>query len=221
MAGPALPAGLDVRLVPPGRLVLTVPAGAPPIAAGAISAEAAIGAAPPQTAVVLLGEAGQTRLEAASLSASARTDLLQQGQDTVITQFRDGVDSLAPGVAFPPSRTALLSFATGVSHTQRTANWRVMASYDGMTATSRPGDTFAELTWEMRESVRTKAATVFQRVSTDHGPAPRRSTSLRRARRNPRPGARNEIASSRLVLPAPFGPVRTTGRGSTSRRRLA
>ncbi|CAG6397683.1 Signal transduction histidine-protein kinase AfsQ2 [Actinacidiphila cocklensis] len=102
---------------------------------------------------------------------AARTDLLQQGQDTVITQFRDGVDSLAPSVAFPPSRTDLLSFATGVSHTQRTANWRVMASYDGMTATSRPGDTFAELTREMRESVRTKAATVFQRVSTDHGPA--------------------------------------------------
>lgn len=76
VAGPALPAGLDVRLVPPGRLVLTPPAGSPPIAAGAISAEAAIGAAPPQTAVVLLGEAGQTRLEAASLSASARTDLL-------------------------------------------------------------------------------------------------------------------------------------------------
>ncbi|MBY8877355.1 DUF6603 domain-containing protein [Actinacidiphila acidipaludis] len=76
VAGPELPAGLDVRLVAPGRLVLTPPAGAPPIAAGAVSAEAVIGAAPPQTSVVLLGEDGQTRLEAASLSASARADLL-------------------------------------------------------------------------------------------------------------------------------------------------
>ena len=47
----------------------------------------------------------------------------------------------------------------------------------------------------------------------------RRSISLSRALRSPRPGARNDIASSRLVLPAPFGPVSTTGRPSSSSRR--
>ena len=41
----------------------------------------------------------------------------------------------------------------------------------------------------------------------------RRSISPSRAPRRPRPGARNDIASSRLVLPAPLGPVSTTGRG--------
>ena len=41
----------------------------------------------------------------------------------------------------------------------------------------------------------------------------RRSISLSRALRRPRPGDRNDIASSRLVLPAPFGPVSTTGAG--------
>ncbi|MFG1805568.1 ATP-binding protein [Streptomyces sp. NPDC049040] len=102
---------------------------------------------------------------------AARTDLLQQGQDTVITQFRDGVDSVAPGVAFPPSRSELQAFATEVSRTERTANWRVMATYGDLSETSRPGDTFAELTPAMRASVSTRAATVFQRVSTDHGPA--------------------------------------------------
>lgn len=102
---------------------------------------------------------------------AARTDLLQQGQDTVITQFRDGVDSTAAGVSYPPSRTDLQSFATDVARTQRTADWRVMATYGDLTGTSRPGDPFAELTGAMRESVRTKAATVFQRVSTGHGPA--------------------------------------------------
>ena len=36
------------------------------------------------------------------------------------------------------------------------------------------------------------------------------ATSSKVARRKPRPGIRNEIASIRLVLPAPFGPVSTT-----------
>ncbi|RVU20942.1 hypothetical protein EOT10_26825 [Streptomyces antnestii] len=76
VTGPDLPAGLAVRLVPPGALLLTPPAGAPPVA-GTVSAEAVIGTAPPQTSVVLLGEAGQTRLEAASVSASARADFVK------------------------------------------------------------------------------------------------------------------------------------------------
>jgi hypothetical protein len=37
-----------------------------------------------------------------------------------------------------------------------------------------------------------------------------KATSVSVARRSPRPGARNEIASTRLVLPAPFGPTSTT-----------
>ena len=40
-------------------------------------------------------------------------------------------------------------------------------------------------------------------------PSPRRASSAMRAPRMPRPGTRSEIASSRLVLPLPFGPVST------------
>ena len=43
------------------------------------------------------------------------------------------------------------------------------------------------------------------------------ATSSRVARRRPRPGVRNEMASIRLVLPAPFGPTSTTGRSPTVR----
>jgi hypothetical protein len=44
-----------------------------------------------------------------------------------------------------------------------------------------------------------------------HAPSPSlNATSSSVARRSPRPGEKNEIASSRLVLPAPFGPVSTT-----------
>lgn len=102
---------------------------------------------------------------------AARTDLLQQGQDTVITQFRDSVDNAVPGLSFPPGRDDLQGFATQLSRTQSVANWRVMATYGDLSATSRPGDPFAELTPAMRASVSTKAATVFQRVATGHGPA--------------------------------------------------
>ncbi|MFI0941263.1 ATP-binding protein [Streptomyces sp. NPDC021020] len=102
---------------------------------------------------------------------AARIGLLQQGQDTVITQFRDDVDSLASTLGFPPDQRELDAFAADLAHAQRTVNWRVLATYGDLSATSEPGDTFPELTPEVRESVRTKAATVFQRVATDHGPA--------------------------------------------------
>ncbi len=102
---------------------------------------------------------------------AARIGLLQQGQDTVITQFRDDVDSLASSLDFPPDQNELDAFAANLAHAQRTVNWRVMATYGDLSATSESGDPFPELTPEVRESVRTKAATVFQRVATDHGPA--------------------------------------------------
>jgi two-component system sensor histidine kinase MtrB len=102
---------------------------------------------------------------------AARTGLLQQGQDTVISQFRDAVDSIAPSLNFPPSQADLQLFATQIATAQRTAGWRVMVTYGGLRVTSTPSDAFTELTPAMRESVRTRSATVFQRVSTVHGPA--------------------------------------------------
>ncbi|MYS95590.1 MULTISPECIES: DUF6603 domain-containing protein [Streptomyces] len=74
-SGPELPAGLSVQLVPPGRVVVTPPPGAPHVA-GAVSAEATITAVPPQTHVVLLGQAGKSRLEVASVTAAARAELV-------------------------------------------------------------------------------------------------------------------------------------------------
>ena len=48
-------------------------------------------------------------------------------------------------------------------------------------------------------------------ADTAHEPSPWISaTSSSVARRKPRPGERNEIASMQLVLPAPFGPTSTT-----------
>ena len=53
-------------------------------------------------------------------------------------------------------------------------------------------------------------------AATAHEPSPSaNATSSSVARRKPRPGARNEIASIRLVLPAPFGPTSTASCAST------
>ena len=57
----------------------------------------------------------------------------------------------------------------------------------------------------------------FDLADTAQEPSPsENATSSSVARRRPRPGASNEIASIRLVLPAPFGPVSTTSAAPTS-----
>ncbi|MET9774037.1 HAMP domain-containing sensor histidine kinase [Streptomyces sp. NPDC006367] len=101
----------------------------------------------------------------------ARTGILQQSQDTVIEDFRDRVDTLVPNYRFPPDRADLESFAADVARGGRSQNWRVLAAYRGTSATSGPGDAFGELTPRMRESVRSRRVTVFQRVTSDGRPA--------------------------------------------------
>ncbi|WP_055420410.1 HAMP domain-containing sensor histidine kinase [Streptomyces pactum] len=97
----------------------------------------------------------------------ARTGVLQQSQDTVIEDFRHRVNTLVPNYRFPPDESGLQSFANDVSRGGRSQNWRVLAAYRDASATSRPGDSFRELSQAMRESVRTRRATVFQRVTRD------------------------------------------------------
>ncbi len=97
----------------------------------------------------------------------ARTGVLQQSQDTVISDFRDRVNVLVPNYRFPPARSDLQSFATDVASGWRSRNWRVLAVYRELSATSAPGDAFGELSPELRDSVRSRRVTVFQRVSQD------------------------------------------------------
>ncbi|MFD7712012.1 ATP-binding protein [Streptomyces sp. NPDC059786] len=95
----------------------------------------------------------------------ARTGILQQSQDTVIEDFRDRVDTLVPNYRFPPDRSGLASFAADVARGARNDDWRVLAVYRDLSATSGPADAFAELSPAMRASVANRRATVFQRVS--------------------------------------------------------
>jgi two-component system sensor histidine kinase MtrB len=97
----------------------------------------------------------------------ARTGVLQQSQDTVIEDFRHRVNTLVPNYRFPPGESDLQSFAIDVSRGGRSQNWRVLVAYQGASATSAPEDSFRELSPAMRESVRTRRATVFQRVTRD------------------------------------------------------
>lgn len=97
----------------------------------------------------------------------ARTGVLQQSQDTVIEDFRHRVDTLVPNYRFPPDESDLASFATDVARGGPSQDWRVLAAYRGTSATSAAQDAFRELSPAMREAVRSRRATVFQRVSRD------------------------------------------------------
>ncbi|MFJ9673429.1 ATP-binding protein [Streptomyces sp. NPDC101221] len=97
----------------------------------------------------------------------ARTGVLQQSQDTVIEDFRHRVNTLVPNYRFPPEPADLQAFADDVSRGGRSQPWRVLVAYRDTSATSVPEDSFGELSPAMRESVRSRRATVFQRVSHD------------------------------------------------------
>lgn len=101
----------------------------------------------------------------------ARTGILQQSQDTAIKQFRDQVNTLAPTLGQPLGQQELTAFATGLARAGRSQEWRVLATYHEMSATSVPGDTFGELTPAMREAVSSRPATVFQRVTVNGRPS--------------------------------------------------
>ncbi|MGP4043282.1 sensor histidine kinase [Streptomyces sp. 2A115] len=97
----------------------------------------------------------------------ARTGVLQQSQDTVIKQLRERVNSLAPAIVFPPSRADLEWVAAQVARAEPGQNWRVLVTYRDLRATSTPRDRFDELTPAMRSALRSRRATVFQRVTSD------------------------------------------------------
>ncbi|MFJ5309394.1 ATP-binding protein [Streptomyces sp. NPDC088350] len=94
----------------------------------------------------------------------ARTGVLQQSQDAVITLMRSQTDRLAPELNFPPDEADLRRFATDLAAVQPSGAWRVLVTYGALRATSVPDDPFEELTSTVREAVDSRSATVFQRV---------------------------------------------------------
>ncbi|KAF5990417.1 sensor histidine kinase [Streptomyces mirabilis] len=99
----------------------------------------------------------------------ARTGVLQQSQDNVIKRLRYHVNALAAGVSYPPTRSDLEWIAAEVARAEPAQNWRVLATYRELRATSTPQDRFTELTPAMRSAVSSRRAAVFQRVSTHGG----------------------------------------------------
>ncbi|GAB2612068.1 ATP-binding protein [Streptomyces capparidis] len=97
----------------------------------------------------------------------ARTGVLQQSQDTVVRQFRDHVNTLAPQQSFPPTQPDLDRFAADVARAGRSQNWRVLAVYGRLRAGSTGSRDFPSLTPGMRRAVGERNATFFQRVVRD------------------------------------------------------
>jgi two-component system sensor histidine kinase MtrB len=99
----------------------------------------------------------------------ARTGVLQQSQDAVIRQFRTSVNAVAPSTPLAPSRSDLQVVVDQVLHANQGQGWQVMATYGGLRAYT-PGDFSDRLSAELRRSVRTARAAVFQRVNAGGHP---------------------------------------------------
>ncbi|MFI8183886.1 HAMP domain-containing sensor histidine kinase [Actinacidiphila glaucinigra] len=99
----------------------------------------------------------------------ARTGVLQQSQDTVIRQFRAGVNDLAVNTPLQPDQSDLETAVNHVLRANQSQGWRVLATYGSLRA-SAPSADFDKITPELRRSVATKRAAVFQRVDDNGRP---------------------------------------------------
>ncbi|WP_329460824.1 HAMP domain-containing sensor histidine kinase [Streptomyces sp. NBC_01497] len=100
----------------------------------------------------------------------ARTGVLQESQDTVIQRFRTSVDTAAGGLPVTPSRAQLQNAVGEVVSTNQAQSWQVLATYGNLRASNAPNNVFGLLGADLRRSVRTKRAAVFQRVNADGRP---------------------------------------------------
>ncbi len=99
----------------------------------------------------------------------ARTGVLQQSQDSVIRQFRASVNAVAVYTSTTPDQSELQSAVNQVLGANQSQGWRVMATYGGLRAYAPSAD-FHRLSPELRRSVQTKRAAVFQRIDADGHP---------------------------------------------------
>ncbi|MGW1728161.1 ATP-binding protein [Streptomyces sp. NPDC002306] len=99
----------------------------------------------------------------------ARTGVLQQSQDSVIRQFRAGVDDVAAYTPLPPSRSQLQAAVNQVLQANPSQGWRVLATYGSLRAYAPSAD-FDRISPQLRRSVQTRRAAVFQRVNADGHP---------------------------------------------------
>ncbi|MFJ9027394.1 sensor histidine kinase [Streptomyces sp. NPDC102274] len=99
----------------------------------------------------------------------ARTGVLQQSQDSVIRQFRTSVDAVAVYTPTAPSQSDLQVAVNQVLHANQSQGWRVLATYGSFRAYAPSAD-FDKLSPQLRRSVGTQRAAVFQRVDADGHP---------------------------------------------------
>lgn len=62
-------------------------------------------------------------------------------------------------------------FAQQLARSEPSKDWRVLATYGGLSATSTPQDPFEQLTSDLRAAVASDGSTVFQRVTRHGSPA--------------------------------------------------
>lgn len=99
----------------------------------------------------------------------ARTGVLQQSQDSVIRQFRTSVEAAVVNLPPEPGQSHLQKAVNHVLHANQAPGRRVLATYGDLRA-SEPSGGFDKLSPELRRSVDTRRAAVFQRVDAGGHP---------------------------------------------------
>ncbi|MCX4510716.1 HAMP domain-containing histidine kinase [Streptomyces sp. NBC_01619] len=99
----------------------------------------------------------------------ARTGVLQQSQDSVIRQFRTSVNAVAAQLPPAPSQVHLQKAVTQVLQANPSEGRRVLATHGDLRAYAVSAD-FDKISPQLRRSVQTHRAAVFQRVNADGHP---------------------------------------------------
>ncbi|MCE4948538.1 HAMP domain-containing histidine kinase [Streptomyces albulus] len=118
---------------------------------------------------VLLAVAFGALLTAGLTFRQARASVLERTQHTVVADLRIQLDSLAPGLTFPPRTEDLRSLSLQLDRAGGSRAWRSTASYRGGTPVSASHDA-PPVPEELREAVQTSGQATYQRIERDGRP---------------------------------------------------
>lgn len=117
----------------------------------------------------LLAVAFGSLLTAGLTFLQARSAILDRTQDNAVADLRAQLDSLAPGLPFPPRTEDLRSLALQLDRAGGAHTWHTFAAYqDGPLVSASPGSPPPPS--ELREAVRDGGEAAYQRVEYDGRP---------------------------------------------------
>ncbi|MFE4329569.1 ATP-binding protein [Streptomyces sp. NPDC056831] len=117
---------------------------------------------------VLLAVAFGALLTAGLTFHQARSSVLERTQNTAVADLRIQLDSLAPGLTFPPRAEDLRGLSLQLDRAGGSRTWHSSASYQG--GTPVPASPAPPVPKELREAVQASGQATYQRIERDGRP---------------------------------------------------